>query len=105
MCVLAFRPCVSPTLWQKNRSRRSAQMRGSSWRMLPAVTLRVLANGGSPSFCLLGLVQQHQVGVGHVDFAADFQQRRNVISPLLLGEGQGLRVSPCLCRVCRQPSP
>ena len=25
-------------------------VRGSSWRMLPAVTLRVLANGGSPFF-------------------------------------------------------
>ena len=47
--------------------------------MLPAVTLRVLANGGSP-LLLLRLVEQHQVGVGHVDFAADFQQRRDVVA-------------------------
>ncbi len=45
--------------------------------MLPAVTFRVLANGGSPCGLLL-LVQRDQVGVGHVDFAADLQHRRHV---------------------------
>ena len=37
----------------------------------------VLAYGGSPRSLLL-LVEPHQVGVGHVDFAADFQHRRKV---------------------------
>ena len=48
----ASSPSRSPTEWQKNRSRRSAQIRGSNWRMLPAATFRVLANSGLPSaFC------------------------------------------------------
>ena len=44
--------------------------------MLPAVRFRVLANVCS-ALGLLGLVQRHQVGVGHVYFAADLQERRD----------------------------
>ena len=40
----------------------------------------VLANSLS-SFVGLLLVQPHQVGVGHVDFAAHFQHRRHVRCP------------------------
>ena len=40
--------------------------------MVPAATLRVLAYGGQ-SLGLLLLVEPHQIGVGHVDFAAHFE--------------------------------
>ena len=66
-----------PPNGRRTAAAAAAQIRGSSWRTLPAVTLRVLANSGLPSaFCCL--VQPHQVGIGHVDFAADLQQRRHL---------------------------
>ena len=45
---------------------------------MPAATLRVLANGGF-SFLPLLFVEPHQIGIGHVDLAADFQQRRRIV--------------------------
>ena len=81
MCVVAFSPSRRPALWQKNRSRRSAQTRGSSSRTLPAVDVAGIGERAArPLACLL-LVQPHQIGIGHVDFAADFQQRRHIASP------------------------
>ena len=52
--------------------------------MVPAATLRVLAYGESPLACLL-LVEPHQVGIGHVDFAADFEHCRRVFAAKLHG--------------------
>ena len=60
---------------RKQRQRPSAVICGSSCRRLPAAALRGLAN----TFCPAGglrLVHREEVGLGHEDFAADFDQRR-----------------------------
>ena len=66
-------PFDSPSPWEMNRSRRWATIRESSILSEPAVELRGLANGGSPAACPQ-LVEPEQLGVGHVDLAADLEQ-------------------------------
>ena len=56
-------------------------------------------------FRLLRLVELHEVGVGHVDFAANFQERQDLISPLLLGEGPGVRAAAFSLAACPHPNP
>ena len=77
MCVLARRPSDSPTPWQKRRRRRWAQILGSSMQHRAG---RDIAAVGEQLVSFLGLllIQAHQVGVGHVDLAAHFQDRRHV---------------------------
>ena len=77
---------MSPALWQKNRSRRSAQIRGSSWRMLPAVDVAGVGERRLALASAASSFKQHQVGVGHVDFAADFQERRDAAGPTAAAE-------------------
>ena len=68
-------PPISPSPCETNRSRRWPQSLGSSSLSEPAVAFRGLANGASSS-AAPELVEADQLGVGHVDLAADLQERR-----------------------------
>ena len=100
-------PFDSPSPCEMNRSRRWATILESSILSEPAVELRGLANGSSPAACAQ-LVEPDQLGVGHVDLAADLEQvgraavqherdladrlqiRRDVVAPLAVAAGRAL---------------
>ena len=67
-------PRHSPRPCETNRSRRGRRASGSSSLSEPAVEFRGLAKGVSPAARRSSLSAE-QLGVGHVDLAADLEQR------------------------------
>ena len=66
---------ASPQPWAKKRSGRAAVIAGSFWRSDPAAALRGLAKILPPRL-RLPLVERGEVGLRHVDLAADLEHVR-----------------------------
>jgi hypothetical protein len=64
---------ASPQPWARKRSGRAAVIAGSSWRSDPAAALRGLAKVLPPAL-RLPLVERREVGLGHIDLAANLEE-------------------------------